>query len=148
MSGIVGGILIDIEIQKNTVEVMKETAVVEAPKEVPIEIVYNWTPEQYEEEIRKQFKEEPNTAVAVAKSEGGLKIEVQSKNKLSYGREKSFCTFQIHAPDHEVNAKQLGLSDFRTNPKSCIKLAYHIYKDAGGFSPWTNYRNGAYKKYL
>jgi hypothetical protein len=145
--GIVTGIVSDVLTKPYVKEVHAETAK-EKPKEVKIEIVYNWTPEKYEEEIRKVFIEEPNTAVAVAKSEGGLKIEIQSKNKLSYGREKSFCTFQIHAPDHEVQAKKVGLGDFRTNPRSCIKLAHLIYKDAGGFTPWTKYRTGEYKKFL
>lgn len=149
LAAIVGGILIDIQIAEayKTVEVEAVTTIVE-PKEVRIEVVYNWTPERIEKEIRDVFKEESNTAVAVAKSEGGLKIKVQSGNTLSYGREQSHCTFQIHAPDWDVIAKKLGFDDYRTNPKSCVQLAYFIYKDAGGFTPWTEYKNGNYKRFL
>lgn len=141
----------DSSIQKaNALEVMKVSSIEPAQeiKPVKIEVVYNWTPERIEKEIREVFKEAPNTAVAVARSEGGLKVRVQSGNTLSYGREQSHCTFQIHAPDWDDDAKRLGLSDYRTNPKSCVKLAYYIYKDAEGFTPWTEYKNGNYKKHL
>jgi hypothetical protein len=146
---VVGGVLIDIQIaEAYKVEEVQAVTVEVKPQVALIEVVYNWTPERLEQEIRETFKEAPNTAVAIAKAEGGLKVEIRSQNKLSYGQEKSYCTFQIHAPDHDATAKKLGLGDYRTNPKSCVKLAYHIYKDAGGFSPWTEYRNGGYKKYL
>jgi len=115
-----------------------------------LEVVINWTPERIEKEIRTVFKEAPNTAVAVAKSESGgtLKKEVRSQNIISYGQEKSYCTFQIHAPVWDSVAKELGYGDYRTNPESCVKMAYYIYKDAGGFTPWTEYNNGNYKRHL
>jgi len=131
-------------------EVLELTNVEVPRREVKIEVVYNWTPERIEKEIRDVFGEAGDVAVAVAKSESGgvLRAEIRSQNILSYGQEDSHCTFQVHAPDHEANAKRLGLGDYRTNPRSCVRLAYHIYKDAGGFTPWTEYKNGRYKKHL
>lgn len=150
--GIVTGIVCDILGQPLIVQNVQASAPVEVeePREVRLEVVVNWTPERIEKEIRTIFKEEPNTAVAVAKSESGgeLKKEVRSQSIISYGQEKSYCTFQIHAPVWDSVAKELGYEDYRTNPESCIKMAYYIYKDAGGFSPWTEYKNGRYKKYL
>lgn len=152
ITAIVSAILVDIQVAEahKFVEVVEVTQTTQTKKEVRIEVVYNWTPERIEKEIRTVFKEEPNTAVAVAKSESGgkLKIEIQSGNTLSYGREESHCTFQIHAPDWDGVAKKTGWGDYRTNPKSCVQLAYYIYKDAKGFTPWTEYKNGRYKKHL
>jgi len=125
----------------------------EEPKEVRIEVVVDWTKERIEQEIREVFPEEPNTAVAIAKAEGGLEIEIQARAILSYGRERSFCTFQIHAPAHEANAVRLGYGDYRTNPKSCIAMARVIYDDSKartgkGWQPWTAWKTGDYKRHL
>lgn len=149
MFGILTGLVADVLSKPYVYEVQAAPVEVE-PRVVQLEVIVNWTPERIEKEIRNVFTEAPNTAVAVAKSESGgvLVKEIRSKNIIHYGQEKSFCTFQIHAPVWDPIAKDLGYADYRTNPASCVRLAHYIYKDAGGFTPWTEYRNGNYKKFL
>ena len=106
-------------------------------------------------EIRKTFPESPNTAVAVAYAESGLRM-VQSNHSYpkdmdgqrSGSRERSFCLYQIHEPAHDANAKRLGLGDYKTNPESCIKMARVIYDQAGGWSPWTVYQKKMHLAYV
>jgi hypothetical protein len=54
-------------------------------------------------------------------------------------RERSYCFFQIHAPVHDATAESLGLSDYKTNPESCVKMARVIYDDRGNFGAWTEW---------
>ena len=57
-------------------------------------------------------------------------------------RERSFCIFQIHEPDHHQTAVSLGLGDYKTNVESCVKMARHIYESSGHrFTPWSVYNN-------
>lgn len=144
--------LVDYVQAESTIEVEQ---VEPEPQVVRIKVVYNWTPERIEQEIREVFHEKPNTAVAIFKCESGgvLVPEVQSNHILSYGREQSFGPLQIHAPDHERTAKRLGFEDYRTNPKSNILLGRYIYDQRikhGGypFQDWTCYNQGLYKKHL
>lgn len=94
--------------------------------------------------IREMFPEAPNTAVAIAYAESGMKM-VQSNHKQTYGREESFCLFQVHDRAHRHTAEQYGLDDYKTNVESCVKMARIIYDQAGGFSPWSVYKDGSYK---
>jgi len=97
----------------------------------------------------------PNTAVAVARAESGLRM-IQSNHRYpkdmdgqrSGSRERSFCLYQIHEPAHDANAKRLGLGDYKTNPESCIKMARVIYDQAGGWSPWTVYQKKMHLAYV
>ena len=156
--GVITGVSIFVG-QPHLIEYVQAESTIEVeniqpePKEVRIEVVYNWTAERIEQEIRAVFHEMPNTAVATFKCESGLKPVIQSNHILSYGREQSFGPLQIHAPDHEVTAKKLGLADYRTNPKSNIQLGRYIYDQRikhGGypFQDWTCYNQGLYKKHL
>jgi len=121
----------------------------EEPKEVKLEVVVDWTPRRIEKEIRTVFHEIPNTAVAVAKAEGGLVKERQSDFYRNGVREPSFCAFQIHAPSWDKKAKNLGYGDYKTNPASCIRMAKYIYDHTGkNFNQWSAYREGKHKKYL
>lgn len=146
---IVGGILIDIKIAEayKNVEVESITTIHE-PKEVRLEVVTNWTPKRIEQEIRTVFHEAPNTAVAIAKCESGLDVDIQSYHTLSYGREESFGIFQIHAKDHDRTAKRLGYENYKTDVKDNLAMARYLYNSRGNFKDWTCYKTGAYKKYL
>ena len=112
---------------------------------VQLEVVYD--AEGIERLIRKTFVEEPNTAVAIVKGEGGLRTEVQSHYYVDGVREPSFCAFQIHEPSWMMEAKRLGYGDYKTNVESCVKMARHIY-NLQGWYPWSAYKNGSYKKHL
>ena len=54
-------------------------------------------------------------------------------------QEQSFCIFQIHEPVHKEMIDSMGLHDYRTNVESCVLAAKQIYKNAGGFGPWSVY---------
>lgn len=56
-------------------------------------------------------------------------------------QELSFCTFQIHAPAHDVRAKELSLEDYKTDFEQCVLMARVIYDDRNGFYAWTEYHN-------
>lgn len=98
--------------------------------------------------IREVFKEEPWTAVEVARREsaGNFSMEqshlTYQEDKPKWGvkkgdRELSFCFFQIHEPAHGERAERLGL-DYKNSVEDCVQMAYLIYKDSG-FHPWTEY---------
>jgi len=99
----------------------------------------------------------PNTAVAVAMAESGLKMqqsrERYQEDKPKWGVKKgdtelSFCIFQIHAPAHDATAGRLGLDDYRTNIESCVKMARVVYDQRGNFSAWTVYTKKMYLAYV
>jgi len=121
------------------------TTVVE-PKEALIEVVYDKV--GIERIIRETFPEAPNTAVAIAKCESGLKADIQSHHTLSYGREQSYGVFQIHAKDHDRTATRLGYEQYRTQVEDNVLMARHLYDSRGSFKDWTCYNTGEYKKYL
>lgn len=148
LAGILTGLFIQISLDSATVVQAKSEEVIEEPEEVRIEVVIDWTKERIEEEIRTVFHEEPNTAVAIAKCESGLKADIQSHHILSYGREQSFGVFQIHAKDHEGTAKRLGLEDYRTDVKDNVQMARFLYDNRGNFNDWTCFKSGEYKRYL
>jgi hypothetical protein len=107
------------------------------PREVRIEVRINWDKERIEKEVRETFKEDPETAVKIAKCESGLKADIQSRHVLKYGQERSFGVFQIHEPDWHKTAVRLGYDEYKTNPAHNIKMARHIYDAAG--KKWTDW---------
>lgn len=137
--GMIMGICIDVIRDNWAYQYVVEVAhAEELPKEVRIEVVYNWTPERIEEEIRKVFWEDPDTAVKIAKCESGLDADIQSHHTLSYGREQSFGVFQIHAPDHDKSAKRLGFENYQTDVLDNLHMARYIYDSAGKkWTPWS-----------
>ena len=99
--------------------------------------------------IREVFKEDPYTAVEVARMESTFQMiqsnHVYTAKNVPPGykvgdREQSFCVFQIHEPAHRETIERLGLQDFKTNVESCVKMAYVIYKNKGSFSDWSVYK--------
>lgn len=137
--GIVSGIFIDIIFKPYVVEVANAQEV-EEPKEVRIEVIYDWTPERIEQEIRTVFWEDPNTAVKIAKCESNLDADVQSGHTLSYGREQSWGIFQIHSPAWHKKAIELGYDDYQTDVLDNLHMARYIYEQAGKrWTPWSCY---------
>lgn len=115
-------------------------------REVRIEVRINWTTERIDKEIRDTFPEDPETAIKVArcenafKSRGGYDAGVQSGHTLSYGRERSYGIFQIHAVDWDQTALKLGYDNYKTDPGDNIKMARYIYDKAGKkWRDWTCY---------
>lgn len=148
---ILGGIFLGLSIdsrQKPLVFVNEAVAASEPlPKPLTVMIEVAYSKEGIERLIRETFHEMPNTAVAIAKAEGGLLAEIQSHYKVDGIQEPSFCTFQIHEPSWMREAERLGYGDYKTNVESCIKMARVIY-DRHGWQPWSAYKNGSYKQYL
>jgi len=145
----------ELEATKNSLE-GQISALEEQLEAVDKELGVYWTVKaNILAEIRKTFPESPNTAVAVAYAESGMRM-VQSNHSYpkdmdgqrSGSRERSFCLYQIHEPAHDANAKRLGLGDYKTNPESCIKMARVIYDQAGGWSPWTVYQKKMHLAYV
>jgi len=112
---------------------------VEAPAEEKIE----WTKKRIEEEIRLFFPETPELAVKIAKCESGLKPDIQSRQRQTYGQEQSFGLFQIHAPDWHDRALELGYTEYKTAVQDNIKMARYIYEQAGKrWGDWSCYTKG------
>ena len=127
-----------------------EAVVEDQPQVVRLEVIYNWDIERIKTEIENTFPEEPFVAKEVARLESTYKM-VQSNLTYKFtdasrgiykgDRERSFCFFQIHEPDWMDDALRLNLSDYKTNPNSCLLLARHIYDVSGkSFRLWTTYK--------
>lgn len=152
--GIILGILIDIQRQTNILiyearadegEVVA-TSTESVAAGVLIRVEYDKA--GIEKLIRETFPEAPNTAVAIAKCESGLKATARAQAILSYGQESSWGIFQIHKPDWDARANKLGYGDYETDVEHNIKMARHIYDGRGSFKDWSCYNNGGYKRYL
>lgn len=87
--------------------------------------------------IRSTFKEDPDTAVAVALAEN----TTMQYDRWSYS---GCCVgiFQIHTV-HIDKFDGKPMEDVDAN----IEVAYKIYKQQG-WTPWEAYTNGAYLKYM
>lgn len=136
--GIVFGIVMSVYFTPvvETAHAEEVVEVVEAPVEVMIEIAY--TREEIIRRIKETFPETPDTAIAIAKCESGLKIDIQSNHTLSYGRELSFGLFQIHAPAWEKRAKALGYDNYRDDLEDNLAMARYIYVQSGySWRPWS-----------
>jgi hypothetical protein len=132
--GILSGILTQVYLNSITpVYAVEEVEEVKIPREVRIEV--NWTKETIEQEIKNTFPEDPEIAVKIAKCESGLIPDIQSQHTLSYGQERSYGIFQIHAPDWNTRAIELGFEDYKTDVKDNLKMARYIYESSG--KKWT-----------
>lgn len=101
------------------------------PEPQKVRIKVNYSKEGIERLIRETFPEDPETAVKIAKCESGLDVDIQSRHQLSYGQERSFGVFQIHAPDWHTTAVRLGYEEYKTDAADNIAMARYIYDNAG-----------------
>lgn len=78
-------------------------------------------------------------AVAVAFAESGFKADAVSKPNRNGSRDYGLWQINsVHRPtDH----------DWR-DPDTNAALAYRVYREAGGFRPWTVYKSGAYLLFM
>lgn len=129
--GIVLGIVIDAYFTP-VVEVAQAEEVI-TPEVVMIEV--ETTEEYIIKRIKQTFPEDSETAIKIARCESGLRVEIQSQHQLSYGQERSFGLFQIHAPDHEATAQRLGYEDYKTDLEDNLAMARYIYEQSG--KKWT-----------
>lgn len=129
LTAILGGILVDIQIAEayKNVEVEAVTTITE-PKEVRLEVVYNWTPERIEKEVMKVFPDAP-IMLKVMKCEGGHDIDAY--NPTNGSGDKGL--FQISTLHHGKRVKALGLD--MNNPIDNIAYARMLY-DEQGLTPW------------
>ena len=106
--------------------------------------------------IRETFPEDPETAIAVAMAESGMRMVQSNHNypkdmdgQKSGSRERSFCIFQIHEPAHAATAKRLGYENYKTDIEDCVKMARVVYEQAGhSFKPWTVYAKKMHLAYV
>ena len=144
MIGIATGIVGDVLTQPLIVMKAEAYNVEEVkPQEARLEVIINWTPERIEQEIRTTFPESPNTAVAIAKCESGMKPKQVGLSSPDYG------LMQINGPSWDRKAALLGYTKYRTDVKDNLKMARHIYDAAGGkWTDWVCYTSGKYKAKL
>lgn len=94
----------------------------EEPKTVLIEEHIVWSEDRIIEEIEKTFPEDPQTALAIAKCESGLKPN-------AVGPTNDHGIFQLHEPSHDLS--EIDVYD----PKENIAFARKLY-DESGWQPW------------
>lgn len=90
--------------------------------------------------IRKTFKDDAVTAVAVAMAESRLKPYALNAQDSHRGCNGSYGIFQIGCL-HETDPSTLYDVEYN------IKRAKEIY-DKNKWAPWGAYTNGSYKQYL
>lgn len=123
--GIVLGIVLDVRI-KHSIIIYTAQAQEDNPKEVLIEVEYNWTKDRIKEEAKKKadqygvpFVEMWNTILC----ESGASTTIQSLHHYTFTdakkgiykgeREKSLGLAQIHLPDHpDVTEEQAKNPEF------------------------------------
>jgi hypothetical protein len=97
-----------------------------------------------EQKIKNTFGDEGRVAVAIFKSESGLD-RTQVSNTDDYGiGQINYPTWCEHIPGKTKGEKIMWLFNEDNN----IQFAKMVYDRSGSFNPWTNFRNGEYKKYL
>jgi hypothetical protein len=79
------------------------------------------------------------TAVAIA----GPESRYRNNARLVTGREDSRGMWQINTYAHPWAAK-LDLS----NPNVAARAAFRVWREAGGFGPWTAFSSGSYRSYM
>lgn len=97
-------------------------------KAYAVEVEKYVIPETVEQKIRATFKEDPETAVKVAKCESGLRPDAKNPNSSARG------VFQIMQSWHRINEKWLLNEDVN------IQVAYQLWQEQG-WTPWEASRN-------
>lgn len=90
--------------------------------------------------IRETFPETPNTAVAVAKAESGLRTDAYNPEAHGNVCHGSIGVFQLSC---EHARRGQDLKDFETN----LKIARELYVQ-NGWKPWGAFTDGNFKRYL
>lgn len=83
------------------------------------------------------------TAIALAESSGDTEAynpETQANAPEGKG---SYGLWQIY-----LNAHPEYAGENLYNPSTNASAAFDIYQNAGGFNPWSTYKNGAYQAHL
>jgi len=96
-----------------------------------------------EEQIRRMFPEDPNTAVAIAKCESGLNPDVIGDGHTAY---VSVGLMQIRTLPTRMDYYNLTVNKLK-DPVVNLLMARIIY-DRSGWQPWSCYTKGYYNKYL
>ena len=98
-----------------------------------------------EKTICEKFGKDCKMALAISQAENGTRECARiAYNKHKDGKVSSdIGIFQINYESHKNKANIHELTDCKTN----IEIAYQIYKQSG-WTPWTTYNTGAYKKFL
>jgi len=142
--GIVVGIIIDVYftpiIEVAHAEVIEEVV---QPKEVLLEVAYNWDIVRTKEEIRKaadKYGVSYEKMNATVKCESNYDLDVQSHHILSYGRELSFGLAQFHLPSKNRDAQGVVITkEMALDPLQALDaMAYHF--SIGNARLWTCYR--------
>ena len=118
-----------------------------------------------EEKIKAVFHEQPDIALALAKSESGLNPSMHSTtDRMRDGRAFSVGVMQTNLTVHRLGGKDCFKAFSGKNYKAvvvdeslyaeCVKLAEDvdvnlatargIYERAGSFNPWGAYTSGSY----
>jgi lysozyme-like protein len=80
-------------------------------------------------------------AIAEAESSGNPHATNRNRNgSVDYGLTQINTIHDVHFGE--------GWARQALNPHKAFAHAHVIWKQAGGFHPWTTYNNGAYKLYL
>lgn len=112
-------------------EMSSQKQVVEPePKEVLIEVVYNWTPERIAQEIDKVFHDDAPIMHEVMRCESGGKIDAYNPTNNSHDN----GLFQISDLYHGSEVRQRGLDV--GNPVDNIAFAKILF-DRSGLQPWS-----------
>lgn len=107
------------------------------PKEVLVEVVYDWSQERIEQEIRTaadKYGVSYDRMYHTIECESGFDIDIQSQHILSYGQELSFGLSQIHLPDHPSVSYEDAV-----NPVFAIDFMAKAFSQ-GNAKWWTCYR--------
>jgi len=139
--GIIGGILLGFIIEAFFTPIAETAQAETVVREYEVVMIEIETTEDYViKRIKETFPEDSETAIKVARCESGLRVEIQSQHQLSYGQERSYGLFQVHAPDWQKVAEILGYENYKTDLEDNLALARYIYEDAGKrFTPWSCY---------
>lgn len=96
----------------------------------------NYTPYQpVETLIAQTFPEAPETMVAIARCESGLKQEINGKNVVSHTND--YGLFQINEKVWDAHFQEQGI-DYKNSLEDNIKAARQVY-DIQGVKAWVCY---------
>lgn len=100
---------------------------------------------QIKHEIRRTWRGDRVTAIAVARAEGGLDPDAIGDLNNRLAPEGSHCFYQINKTAHKSKFEGRDINNWR----DCIEVAKEVYDEAGGkWTPWSAFNNGSYKNHI